>query len=85
MDAFVAIQEYGSKALSHEVVQWGVALAIAARIHAGQVKGEIRAQIGNLSSSIDALGKALRDDLKSVNDRLLNVETRLEKVEKPRS
>lgn len=81
MDLLNAIQVMGADLLSRQVTQFGVAFTLAALVHARQVRKEIALQMTNISESIDNLGKALREDLKAQNIRLINIETRVEKLE----
>lgn len=62
--------------MSHQVTQFGLAFAIAAWLHSGRVKKEIKAQADQISAAFNNLAEALRNDLKSLNDRVSALEKR---------
>jgi hypothetical protein len=68
------------EALGSQVAQFCLAFTIAAYIHSGRVKNEIKTQISFLVSALDNLGDALKQDLKSQHDRIENVETGVNKL-----
>lgn len=93
MDVLTQAQNFLGQAISHQVMQFGIAFGFAALVHAKQVRKEIRLQMSSMTESmvgsIDAVAKALKDDLGKQGERLSNVEvgvqklnTRVEKLEK---
>lgn len=83
------VKSFLGDALGAQVTQWTLGLAIASFIHAGRVKKEIKAQVGQLTGAIQELGVALRQDLSSQSERIGYVEksvsqlsTRIETVER---
>ncbi len=58
------------EALNHQVTQFGIAFTMAAWIHSGRVKKEIKAQGVILVASIDGLALALRTEISQQNDRI---------------
>ncbi len=83
-----SIQTVVSAGLSHQVTQWITALGIAAWIHSGRVKKEIKAQMGAMVDAINSLGDTLRKDMAADRERIGRVEMgfgiltmRLDKIE----
>ncbi len=77
----VQITAYVGDFFSHQVAQWGIALAIAAKIHSGAVRKEIAVQTTHLVVAFENLGKALRDDLGKLSERVSTSEKRLDTLE----
>lgn len=80
--------DFFSQALAHQVTQWTIAFTIAAWVHSGRVKREIKDQMSGLSLAITDLGQALRQDLTSQSERIGKIENgfgtldnRLKKIE----
>lgn len=69
-----------NQALSHQVTQFTVAFTIAAWLHSGRVKKEIKNQLGSISVSIDGVAQTLRQDLQAQNKRLASVETEVKNI-----
>lgn len=61
-------------AISSQVTQFTIAFTLAAYIHAGRVKKEIKAQFSHLTDVIGELGAALRQDLNTHSERIGAVE-----------
>lgn len=68
------------QALSHQVTQFTFAFSLAAFIHSGRVKKEIREQFSGLVDSIDKVRAALNQDLAAQNQRLAGVEVGMTKL-----
>lgn len=91
MESLTYLQDLVGQALSHQVSQFGIAFVIAAWVHANQVKKEISGQMGLVTEAINNVATALRQDLAVQSDRIGNVEkklinlnSRLETIEKPK-
>ena len=74
-----------SAGLSHDVTKWTIAFCIAAWIHSGRVKKEIKTQFGTIVESINSLGTALRNDLNSQNKKIDDLAGRVDQLEKPKT
>jgi hypothetical protein len=66
--------------LSTEIAKFGIGFTIAAWLHAGRMKKEIRSQFSSLTSAIENLGLALRQDLKSQSERLEKAEGKVNQL-----
>jgi hypothetical protein len=69
-----AFQGVLGEALSNQVSQFTMAFTIAAWVHSGRVKKEIRTQVGGIISSIDSVAQTLKQDLAAQGKRLDGVE-----------
>lgn len=65
----------------NQITQAGFFFTLAAWLHAGRVKKEIKENFNSLKESIDNLGLAFKKDLKAHNDRLDNLSERVETLE----
>ncbi len=70
-----------SQASQNELVRYGFFFALAAWIHAGRVKKEIKLNFVALTSAIQELGGALRADLESHRKILAEHGQRLDTLE----
>lgn len=68
------------EAFGHQVTQFGIAFAIAAWLHAGRVKKEIKEQMGNVVSAVDNVASVLRQDLNHQSERIGHIEEGLGKL-----
>ena len=68
------LKNFLGEAISSQVAQWTLGLAIASIIHSGRVKKEIKLQFAQLTDAIRELGSALRQDLNAHSDRIGAVE-----------
>ncbi len=59
---------------------FGVAFAIAAWLHAGRVKQEIRIQMANVVDAVDNVAAVLRQDLTKQSERIGQIEEGLGKL-----
>lgn len=89
LNVFDVLTYLGGQALSHQVTQFTIAFVLAAIIHSKQVRKEIATQLGDVATSIDKVRVALVDDLqaqgkrlKSVEDGIQRLSTRVETLEK---
>lgn len=69
-----------SEAFSHQITQFSIAFSIAAWIHSGRVKKEIRNQFENIVGSIDNVASALKQDLAAQGARIISVENGLNQI-----
>lgn len=70
-----------SLAAQNEITRYGFLFAVAAFLHSGRVKKEIRENFVGLKNAIDGVSMALRDDLKKHGDRLEKNSERLDKID----
>lgn len=63
-----------SHAFSHQVTQFGLAFTVAAWLHGGRVKREIRLMGGEIGGAFNNLAEALKNDLKNLNERVAVLE-----------
>lgn len=73
-----------SSAMSHDVTKWTIAFCIAAWVHSGQVKRELRKQFTVIATSMDNLGIAIRKDMSDQARRIENLTGRVDQLEKPK-
>ena len=66
--------ELVSSTLSKDVTQFGIAFTLAALIHAGRVKKEIRMNFSGLKDVMKDFVSALRQDLEIQAKRISNLE-----------
>ena len=81
MEYHELIKQIAGEALANQVLQFGLAFTIAAFIHSGRVKREIRYQMESLTKAITDLGLALRKDLDDHSDKIDNLSTRVNALE----
>ncbi len=67
-------------ALAHQVTQFGIAFSIAAWIHSGRLKKEIKNQMGDVVAAVDNVASVLRQDLIEQGSRIGNIESGLGKL-----
>lgn len=75
MDWVEAFVQSSNTILANSVTNYLAAFAVAAWIHSGRVKREIKTQVGALVIAINGLGEALREDMKKQSQRIDFVET----------
>jgi hypothetical protein len=68
------VQGLLNDALSHQVTQFTIAFSIAAWLHSGRVKKEIKNQLSGIATSLDDVAKALRQDLQAQSTRIAAIE-----------
>lgn len=68
-------------ALGHQVTQFGIAFSIAAWLHAGRVKKEIRSQMESMIEAVDKVAKVLKEDLAGQASKLSELTTRVTTLE----
>lgn len=61
-----------SEAASNQITQAGTYFLIAAWIHSGRVKKEIKSNFASLTAAIDNVSKTFQDDLKEHRDILMS-------------
>ena len=75
-----------SEAMQSRIAQYGVCFAIASFIHSGRVKKEIKnnmvAFTAAMTTAIDGVSHALREDLKKQTDTLKGVSDKVDNVSK---
>jgi hypothetical protein len=71
---FESIQKLFGDALASQVAQFGFAFSMAAWIHSGRMKREIATQVASITTALNNLASALRQDLKSQSERIEKVE-----------
>ena len=76
-----AISKLFSEATQNQITQAGFCFTLAAWLHAGRVKKEIRENFAALTESIDKVALAFRDDLKAHAARLDNLSERVTSLE----
>lgn len=70
-----------SEAAQSQIAQAGFFFTVAAWLHAGRVKKEIRDNFSALTESINKVADAFREDLKVQVSRLDNLATRVQSLE----
>lgn len=58
------------EAANNQIIQAGFFFTIAAFIHSGQVKREIKANFASLTDAINNVAASLREDLRSHSDKI---------------
>jgi hypothetical protein len=76
-----ALKSFFSEASQSQIAQAGFFFTMAAWLHAGQVKKEIRKNFEALTTSIDKVADAFREDLKAQGERLDNLALRVHNLE----
>ena len=67
--------------MSNQITQLGICFTIAAWLHSGRVKKEIRANFSALTTAINNVAESLKEDLKAHSDKIDNLTTRVQKLE----
>lgn len=87
----VAVTEKFSSVINSQIAQAGFFFTLAAWIHSGRVKKEIKAQFEPLTAAINGVREALRQDLESQSKRIsgieigvVNLTSRVDSLEKTR-
>lgn len=79
----VMLTEYLNEAAASKVAQFGFLFTLAAWLHSGRVKKEIKTQFEIITDAINNVAMALRQDLAAQTKRLDSLEDRLENIEHP--
>lgn len=74
--------EMGSQFVQSEVTRMTIAFVIAARLHRGWVKKDMKEQFSIITKSIDNLGKVIGDGLELHSKRIDELTVRVDKLEK---
>jgi hypothetical protein len=69
---------YFNEALGHQLVQFSLVFALAAWVH----RRGMRKDMGAVTSAIQNLGDALREELKEMRSEILKTNTRVDALEK---
>lgn len=72
-----AIQHFLSEAAQNQITQAGFFFTMAAWIHSGRVKKEIKANFEILTQAINNVADSLREDLKSQSGQIHHLATRV--------
>lgn len=75
------VSKFLGEAASNQIVQAGFFFTVAAWLHSGQVKSEIRANFQSLTDAINNVAESLRDDLKKHSEELVKLSMRVQNVE----
>jgi hypothetical protein len=67
---------------SNQIAQAGLFFTIAAWLHAGRVKKEIKDNFSSLTTAINGVAAAFKEDLKKHSEILENLSTRVDMLEK---
>lgn len=70
-----------SEASRNQITQAGFFFTMAAWLHSGRVKKEIKENFKGLTDSIDNVAKAFKEDLKAHSERLDNLSRRVHSLE----
>ena len=71
-----------SQASQNQLVQYGFLFSLAAWIHSGRVKKEIKLNFASVTDAINSISRALREDLEKHGKRLDMIEGRVQNLEK---
>lgn len=87
MDFLVGLDPTGlvgvmSQAAQSQIAQAGFFFTLAAWIHSGRVKKEIKLNFTTLTEAINNIAKTLREDLEKHGKRLDSLEGRVQTLEK---
>lgn len=77
-----AIQNFLGEAASNQITQAGFFFSMAAWIHSGRVKKEIKSNFVGLTEAINNVADSLREDLKNHSNKLDNLDSRVKNLEK---
>lgn len=75
------IRSFLGEAASNQITQAGFFFTLAAWLHSGRVKKEIKLNFIDLTSAINNVAESLREDLKNHSNRLDNLTNRVKNVE----
>ena len=70
-----------SETAQNQIAQAGFFFTLAAYIHSGRVKKEIKSNFEALTTAINQVAEAFREDLKKHSERLDNLASRVEVLE----
>ncbi len=70
-----------SQAAQSQIAQTGFFFTLAAWLHSGRMKKEIKANFEALTTAINQVAAAFREDLQRHGDRLDNLDSRVQKIE----
>lgn len=70
-----------SEAMQHQIFQFTVAFTIAAWIHSGRVKKEIKNQFGSLVTALSGLGEKLENRIEGVEQDVKEIKQKLRGAE----
>lgn len=70
-----------SESAQSQIAQAGFFFTIAAWLHSGRVKKEIKSNFDSLTNAINKVADAFREDLKRHGDRLDNLDSRVQILE----
>ena len=69
------------EAASNQIAQAGFFFTIAAWLHSGRVKKEIKENFSSLTKAINDVASAFREDLKAHSEQLNNLASRVQSLE----
>lgn len=75
------VHKFFSETSQNQIAQAGFFFTIAAWLHSGRVKKEIKANFEALTTAIEKVADAFREDLQRHADRLDNISTRVTTLE----
>jgi hypothetical protein len=75
------LQKFIGEAANNQIIQTGFFFTVAAWLHSGQVKNEIRINFQSLTEAINNVATSLREDLKKHSDELVKLSVRVQTVE----
>lgn len=76
-----ALKHFLGEAAQNQITQAGFFFTLAAWLHSGRVKKEIKSNFASLTEAINNVAESLRQDLKNHSNRLDNLTSRVETVE----
>lgn len=75
------VKSFFSEAAQNQITQAGFFFTLAAWMHSTRVKKEIKLNFESLTTAINQLGEAFREDLKIQRDRIDNLAQRVQTLE----
>lgn len=75
------IKLFFGEAASNQIAQAGFFFTIAAWLHSGRVKKEIKENFSSLTKAINDVASAFREDLKAHSEQLKNLSSRVQSLE----
>lgn len=69
------------EAASNQIAQAGFFFTVAAWLHSGRVKKEIKENFSSLTQAINDVASAFREDLKAHSEQLKNLSSRVQSLE----
>jgi hypothetical protein len=75
------IKSFFGEAAGNQMAQAGFFFTMAAWIHAGRVKKEIKSNFLGLTTALNNIADSFREDLKKHSERLDNLSSRIENIE----